>query len=67
MTYEMRMKDIFAEGESIGEARGEARATCNALKHIMQSFNVSIDKAMDALHTPEADRQHYKDLLAKGM
>ena len=56
-----------AEGESIGEARGEAKANFKALKNIMQSFNVSIDKAMDALHTPEADRQHYKDLLAKGL
>ena len=32
------------------------KANFNALKNIMQSFNVSIDKAMDALHTPEAER-----------
>ena len=60
-----------AEGEAIGRAKGkaegEAKANFNALKNIMQSFNVSIDKAMDALHTPEAERQHYKDLLAKGL
>ena len=71
MTYEMRMKDIhnaaFAEGEARGKAEGEAKANFKALKNIMQSFNVSIDKAMDALHTPEAERQHYKDLLAKGL
>ena len=56
-----------AEGKAEGESIGEAKATFNALKNIMQSFNVSIDKAMDALHTPEADRQHYKDLLAKAL
>ena len=56
-----------AEGRAEGESIGEAKANFQALKNIMQSFNVSIDKAMDALHTPEAERQHYKDLLAKGL
>ena len=59
MTYEMRMKDIFAEGE--------AKATFKDLKNIMKSFNISIDKAMDVLKTPQEERQFYKDLLAKGM
>ena len=57
----------IAKGKAEGESIGEAKANFNALKNIMQSFNVSIDKAMDALHTPEAERQHYKDLLAKGL
>ena len=57
----------IAKGRAEGIAEGEAKANFNALKNIMQSFNVSIDKAMDALKTPESERQHYKDLLAKGM
>ena len=63
MTYAMRMKDIFAEGE----ARGKTNTTFNDLKNIMKSFNITIDKAMDVLKTPQDERQHYKDLLAKGM
>ena len=45
----------------------EIRTTFNALKNITQSFNVSIDKAMDVLKTPQEERQFYKDLLAKGL
>ena len=71
MTYEMRMKDVhnaaFAEGESIGEARGKSNTTFSDLKNIMQNFNITIDKAMDVLKTPQEERQFYKDLLAKGM
>ena len=43
MTYEMRMKDIRNDAF----AKGEATANFNALKNIMTSFNISIDKAMD--------------------
>ena len=47
--------------------QGKLEATFNDLKNIMQSFNVSSDKAMDVLKTPQEDRQFYKDLLAKGL
>ena len=47
--------------------QGKLEATFNDLKNIMQSFNVSSDKAMDVLKTPQEERQFYKDLLAKGM
>ena len=75
MTYAMRMKDIHnaafaegkAEGKAEGESIGEAKANFNALKNIMQNFNISIDKAMDVLKTPQHERQHYKALLAKGL
>ena len=60
-----------AEGEAIGRAKGkaegEAKANFKALKNIMQNFNITIDKAMDVLKTPQEERQFYKDLLAKGM
>ena len=50
-----------------GKNEGKLEATFNDLKNIMQSFNVSSDKAMDVLKTPQEDRQFYKDLLAKGL
>ena len=37
------------------------------IKNLMKNSNCSIDKAMDLLSTPLQERQHYKDLLAKGM
>lgn len=36
--------------------RGENKATLNAIRNVMDSFKVSVDAAMDALHIPEADR-----------
>ena len=75
MTYAMRMKDIrndaFTEGEAKGEARGEARGkfttTMTLLKNLMHNNHCSVDEAMSALGIVIEDRQHYKDLLAKGL
>ena len=71
MTYEMRMKDIFAEGEARGEARGRAEGkfttTMTLLKNLMHNNHCSVDEAMNSLGIVIEDRQHYKDLLVKGM
>ena len=79
MTYEMRMKDLRneafydgkvegkAEGKTEGRIEGKFEATFNNLKSLMKNNNCSIDAAMDLLSTPLQERQHYKDLLAKGM
>ena len=47
--------------------QGKLEATLNNLKNLMKNSNCSIDKAMDLLSTPLQERQHYKDLLAKGL
>ena len=47
----------------IGEERGENKATLNAIRNVMDSFKVSVDAAMDALHIPEADRAKYRAML----
>lgn len=46
-----------------GEERGENKATLNAIRNVMDSFKVSVDAAMDALHIPEADRAKYRAML----
>lgn len=47
----------------IGEEMGENKATLNAIRNVMDSFKVSVDAAMDALHIPEADRAKYRAML----
>ena len=71
MTYEMRMKDLrneaFYDGKVEGRAEGEAKGKFESIKAIMQSLNLSADKAMDALKTTPEERKYFKDLLAKGL
>ena len=63
MTYEMRMKDLRNEAFYDGKVEGRLES----IKAIMQSLNLSADKAMDALKTTPEERKYFKDLLAKGM
>ena len=71
MTYEMRMKDLrneaFYDGKIEGKAEGRVEGRLESIKAIMQSLNLSADKAMDALKTTPEERKYFKDLLAKGM
>ena len=57
------MEKGVAKGIGIGEERGENKATLNAIRNVMDSFKVSVDAAMDALHIPEADRAKYRAML----
>ena len=63
MTYEMRMKDLRNEAFYDGKVEGRLES----IKAIMQSLNLSADKAMDALKTTPEERKYFKDLLAKGL
>ena len=63
MTYEMRMKDLRNEAFYDGKVEGRLES----IKAIMQSLNLSADKAMDVLKTTPEERKYFKDLLAKGM
>lgn len=60
---ERAMEKGVAKGIGIGEERGENKATLNAIRNVMDSFKVSVDAAMDALHIPEADRAKYRAML----
>ncbi|MDO5778509.1 MAG: hypothetical protein Q4Q08_09465, partial [Eubacteriales bacterium] len=50
-------------GVAKGIGIGEDKATLNAIRNVMNSFKVSADVAMDALHIPEADRAKYKGMI----
>mgnify|MGYP006966552093 CR=1 FL=1 len=51
------------QGVAKGIGIGEDKATLNAIRNVMDSFKVSVDAAMDALHIPEADRAKYRAML----
>ena len=51
------------QGVAKGIGIGEDKATLNAIRNVMNSFKVSADAAMDALHIPEADRVKYRTLI----
>lgn len=42
---------------------GENKATLNAIRNVMNSFKVSADVAMEALHIPETDRAKYRGMI----
>ena len=42
---------------------GENKATLNAIRNVMNSFKVSADVAMEALHFPETDRAKYRGMI----
>lgn len=42
---------------------GKDKATLSAIRNVMNSFKVSADAAMDALHIPEEDRTKYKGMI----
>ena len=51
------------QGVAKGIGIGEDKATLNAIRNVMNSFKVSAEVAMDALHIAEADRTHYRTML----
>jgi flagellar biosynthesis/type III secretory pathway protein FliH len=55
------------QGVQQGMQQGSEKATISFIKSIMDTMNLSILQAMDALKIPEADRQKYIDELEQGM
>lgn len=51
------------EGLSQGLSQGVLETTTASLRHIMTSFNVPIEKAMDVLQIPPAERTKYAALV----
>lgn len=63
MTYEIRMKDIFAEVE----AKVKFTTTMTLLKNFMHNKHYFVDEAMTTLVIVIENRQQYKNFLAKDM
>ena len=59
------MEDMRNEAERDGARKAEQRTTVNHIKDIMDSFGVSIEKAMEALKIPAAQWENYVRLVGK--
>lgn len=61
------MKDDLAkakkEGKIEGRLEGIQEGKLESLAHVMKSFSVDAEKAMDALHIPPAEREAYRSKL----
>lgn len=65
MLWEAMKTDLKREGRAEGRAEGRTEGKFESIRNLMHSLHCSVDQAMDLLQTPQQERQHYKDLLAK--
>ena len=56
-------EDGMNEGEKKGKREGRNEGITFALKNLMDTMNLSADKAMDMLKIPALDRRKYKKAL----
>ena len=61
------MKDKVDEQVSEGKREQEQQTTVTHIKDIMESFGVTIEKAMDSLKIPQSQRSIYAGLVGKQM
>ena len=59
MTYELALM----EREELGEERGREKNLLENLRSVMESFNVSAEKAMESLKVPENEQAYYLSKL----
>ena len=60
---EVWREEAEARGMAIGEARGEAKGKAEALRNIMQTLNLTVQQAMDALKIPQEEREKYASMI----
>ena len=53
------MEDMRKESEQ----QAEQKTLLQAIKNVMESFGVSVEKAMDSLKVPNDQRAHYESLI----
>ena len=54
-----------ARGIEKGEARGIKKGIMTSLKNLMESMNLTIEEAMNALGIPDTERQYYRSQLTQ--
>ena len=59
------MEDMRNEAAREGAKKAEERTTVNHIRDIMESFGVTIEKAMEALKIPDAQWDMYATLVGK--
>ena len=62
-----RVEERVNERVSIAKASTERETLVSSIKNVMASFGVTIEKAMDSLKIPMAQRQTYAGLVQQGM
>ena len=65
MLFDEELQQKLHDKETIELAMEEGReeGVISSLKNLMESLNVSLDKAMDTLKIPKEKREHYKTQL----
>ena len=67
MTFAMKMmeerKAGFKEGERQGIAKGRTESLAFSIRNMMKNMGVSLEKAMDVLQIPAAERTKYAALV----
>ena len=53
----------IAIGEARGEVIGEAKGKAESLRNIMQTLNLTVQQAMDALKIPQEEREKYASMI----
>lgn len=61
-TMEEEVRTMCNLGQGIAE-KSRMETLLTALQNLMESLNLSVDQAMNALKVPEADRPKYRELL----
>lgn len=57
-------RGVYDKGMDRGITLGMDNSTIAAIKNIMQSLNVSSDRAMDILKVPDEKREYYKSQIS---
>ena len=62
-------RGVYDKGMALGRKEGITlgmdNSTIAAIKNIMQSLNVSSDRAMDILKVPDEKREYYKNQITQ--
>ncbi|MBR0518545.1 Rpn family recombination-promoting nuclease/putative transposase [bacterium] len=59
MQYDLHLRDIEEEARAEGEKIGMANAIINNIKSLMETMNVTAEKAMNALKIPQEEQSFY--------
>ena len=64
---EVRGEERYArglkEGEKSGIRKGELQERIASIRNLMETLQLSVEQAMDALKIPQEERENYKKML----
>lgn len=63
---EVRAKEARENGRQEGLSQGVLETTIASIRNVMKSMNFSVEKAMDVLQIPMAEREKYAALVSGG-